>query len=74
MIKLTKKQAIQYKQKWAAVRAVERDETRKLSFKQKLHQAASLMRWGTALNVNFNEDNENRVVRRRWARLKKNIP
>lgn len=70
MIKLTKKQAAQYKQKWAAINAVEREGTRKLSFEQKFHQTASLFRVGFALKPDFQEGREIRAVRKRWVRLK----
>ncbi len=62
-----------FNKKWAAIKAVERAETRKLSFKQKFHRTASLIRMGSALNMNFNEDDEKRAVRRRWALLKRNV-
>lgn len=62
-----------FNKKWAAIKTVEMDETRKLSFKQKFHRTASLIRMGSALNMDFSEDNEKRAVRRRWARLKRNI-
>lgn len=62
-----------FNKKWVAIRTVERDEARKLSFQQKFHRTASLIRMGSALNIDFNEDNEKRAVRRRWAFLKKNI-
>lgn len=62
-----------FKRKWAAIKAVEKDETCKLSFMRKFHQTASLLRMGFALNVDFTEDNEKRAVRRRWADLKNNI-
>ncbi len=62
-----------FNKKWAAIRTVERDETRKLSFQQKFHRTASLIRMGSALNMDFNEDDEKRAVRRRWALLKRNV-
>ncbi len=60
-----------FQKKWNVLNALEREETRHMSFQDRFRESASLMRLGKALHVDFKEDREQHAVRLRWARLKK---
>ncbi|MBI5024489.1 MAG: hypothetical protein HZC18_05745 [Candidatus Omnitrophica bacterium] len=71
MIKLTKKQAIQYKQKWAAVRAVETRELQTTPMPLKFKQLCWLMNSFRFSAPDPKEEKEIEEVRKRWITLKK---
>ncbi|MGB9700984.1 MAG: hypothetical protein ACPL5I_16550 [Thermodesulfobacteriota bacterium] len=68
---ITKAQARDFKKRWEAINAWQRDELRKTSFMQKLQKLSALMisgkqmGWDKSLSIGEEE------VRERWKRLKK---
>lgn len=70
-MKITKKEAIEFKKRWEAVNAFEHEELRSTSMEIKLQQLAALMAsvkglgWQKALSEGEDE------LRDRWNRLRK---
>lgn len=71
-IRITKKEALEYKKRWESVNEAEVQELRKTTIPQKLSQLATLMASGKVFTVPadtlYAEDEE---VRERWNRLRK---
>lgn len=70
-MKITKKEAIEFKKRWEAINAFEHEELRRVSMEMKLQQLAALMAsvkelgWHKALS-----EGEERL-RDRWNRLRR---
>lgn len=72
MIKLTKKEAMRYKQRWQAVNAVEIHELRTAPMPLKFKQLCWLMNSFRFPQGDNQRDKEVSTARKRWLALKKN--
>jgi hypothetical protein len=67
---LMKKAYIEFRTRWASVKAVQDSELRRLSPNERFDQLVDLFGLRPALRENRSEVRELRVVRRRWAKLR----
>lgn len=69
--KLTKRQALEYVRRYRRMNQLELKELAATPPELRLRQAAALMRSANVLGWNRHLEAEDRIVRRRWARLRK---
>lgn len=62
-----------YRQRWAAVEEIEKQEAREASFEQRWQQLNNLVGMARALGINISDENEEEVARHRWLRLQQRI-
>lgn len=72
MIKLTKKQAELYKQRWQQIESIQTQELRSTPMSLKFKQLCLLMNFFYSRQLNREREKEVSVIRRRWIILKKN--
>jgi hypothetical protein len=72
MIKLTKKQAIQYKQRWRQIKAIETWELQTTPMPLKFKQLCWLMNSFRLSRPDEQREREIDTIRKRWITLRKN--
>lgn len=67
---MTREEAIQFKESWAAVNQVVIQEERAKSFELRLKELAMLFRTGRLLGWQQRPTNDQEVVRARWQKIR----
>jgi len=60
----------QFRERWQAVAAIEREEQREASVALRWQQLNAILRLARGLGLPLGEQSEEETVRQRWARLK----
>ena len=66
----THKSLVQFRERWAAVAALEGEELRATSLEQRWRQLNAIVGLAIGLGIALESDREEGAVRQRWARLK----
>ncbi|MBI5193647.1 MAG: hypothetical protein HZA08_09440 [Nitrospirae bacterium] len=70
-MKITKKEAIEFKKRWEAINAFEHEELRRTSMEMKLQQLAALMASVKELGWHKSLSEGEEKLRDRWNRLRR---
>ena len=70
---MTKEEAIQFKERWAAVNQFTIEEERRKSFAQRLKELGMLYRTGKLLGWHQRPSDDVEIVRARWGILRKKL-
>lgn len=68
---ITKDELIKFKMRWEIVNEAEKQELRKTTINQKLHQLTTLMQWVRDFKWDESLKSEEINVRERWIKLKR---
>lgn len=64
----------QFRERWRAVAAIEKEEQREASVALRWQQLNAILRLARGLGLSLREQSEEEAVRQRWARLKRGSP
>lgn len=67
---MTREEAIQFKERWAAVNQIVIQEERAKSFEQRLKELAMLFRTGHLIGWHQRPADDQEVVRARWQKIR----